>query len=880
MRKKLLRWALRLSPRSFRHEFDSEIEADFEEGWREARARGRVKALAFTLRTLGDVGRSGLGESWESRPRRKRMQPMVGPDAKLALRGIYRSPGFTALTVLALALGIGANTAIFSVVNAVLLSPLPYERSSELVRIWSSRAHLPLGGVSEPEYYDYGKSESIESIGAFIFPHDASLAFEAGEPEPVKRTFVTASLFRVLRADALHGRTFEDEENEPGKGDVAVLSHGLWQRKFASDPGVVGRTVRVQASPVTVVGVMPPWFQYPDADVDLWLPLTLIPERPRPRGAHFLRVVGRLKAGASLESARTELGVVAAQLELNYPDGYPGGSGLSVLVLPLADDLVAEVRPALLILLAAVGFVLLIACANVANLLLARAAGRERELALRRTLGASRWSVARLILTESVIVSLLSGAASLLLAYFMMGALLALAPADVPRLSAAAIDSRVLAFTLTISVLTGIGFGTLPAWGLSRASAGSVLGTPLHLTFRGARRRAQRALIASEVALTVALLVGAGLLLRSFENLVHVDPGFEAAPLAMARLSLPTRSYPDRAARARFFDELRRNLEGVAGVDATAFVSNPPLSGFASDAGFYVEGVDDPSFSGSEEYREVSSGYFRTLSIPLLAGRELDRHDDAEAPPVVVVSESFAHKYWKGGNPVGRRIKMGDRESKSPWLTVVGVVGDVRHGGLGASAGPIYYRPLVHAAEEITLIVRAHQEPEPILASIREEVKKLDRDLAAFGVETMEDRIAMSIARPRFNLTLITLFALLALVLASVGIYGLTRYAVTQRTSEIGVRVAFGASRSRILRMVLAEALATAGLGLVLGILASAGLSRALASVPDLLHGVTAIDLPTYAGVVVVLLAAVLVASFPSASRASRLPPVDALRHE
>ncbi len=450
--------------------------------------------------------------------------------------------------------------------------------------------------------------DSIESIGAFIFPHDATLAVEGGEPEPVKRTFVTASFFQVLGARALHGRTLAPEENNPGKGDVAVVSYGLWQRRFAGDPDLVGRTIRVEAKAMTVVGIMPPWFQYPEATVDLWLPLPLKPESPRPRAAHFMRVVGRLKDGASIESARTELDFVAARLEREFPESYPAGAGYGVLVLPLEEDLVAEVKPALIVLLVAVGFVLLIACANVASLLLARAAGRERELAVRKALGASRWRLLRQLLTESVLLSTASGAVSLLVANWTLPLLVAMAPAQVPRLNAVSIDGRVLAFTLAVSIVTGIVFGTVPAWRSSRASASSVLGAGLRRTMGADRRRAQRALLAAEVALAVTLLVGAGLLLRSFGNLLEVDPGFDTAPLATARLSLPLESYPDDGSCARFFDDLRRNLDGLPGVVSTAFVSNPPFSGFNSDYTFYVEGMDSVSYSGSEEYREDLAG--------------------------------------------------------------------------------------------------------------------------------------------------------------------------------------------------------------------------------------------------------------------------------
>ncbi len=880
MRKTLLRWALRLAPGEWRAEFGPEIEADFEEGWREARARGRSHGLAFTLRAVGDLVRSGLGERWDRIPKAKRRRSMIGQDARLALRGLYRSPTFTAVAVLALALGIGANSAIFSVVNAVLLSPLPYERSENLVRIWSSWAEFPRGGVSEPEYYDYRGGDSLESIGAFIFPHNASLAVEGEEPEAVTRTLVTASLFRVLETPALHGRTLEEEENAPGKGGVAVLSHGLWQRRFASDPGILGRTIRVEGETVTVVGVMPAWFQYPTAQVDLWLPLTLNPERPRGRGAHFLRVVARLREGATLESARSELGVVAGRLEREFPKSYPEGAGFSVLILPLADDLVAEVRPALLVLLGAVGFVLLIACANVANLFLARAAGRERELAVRKALGASQWSVVRQLLTESVLLSVLSGLASLILANGMTSALVRLAPREVPRLDSVSIDLPVLAFTFAVSILTGIAFGMVPALRLSRTGAGGVLGSGRRRTLGTEGRRAQKALLVSEVALAFTLLVGAGLLLRSFESLLRVDPGFDTTSLATARLSLPRETYPDQEARLLFYDTLRRNLDALTGVSRTAFASNPPFSGFTSDHTFYVEGTDHETFSGSEEYREVSPGYFRTLRIPLLAGREFDVHDDAVAPPVTVVSESFARKYWNEEDPVGRRIKIGERQSNSPWVTVVGVVGDVRHRGLALSTLPMYYLPYAHPDEEMTFLVRALAEPEALLPSIREEVRKLDPGLAVFAVETMDRKVATSIAQPRFNLTLLASFAVLALGLAALGIYGLARYAVTQRTSEIGLRVALGASQREIQGMVLGEGLRIAGLGLVLGLIGSAALSRTLASIPGLLHGISAMDLPTYIAVAGILSAVVVLASLPPAAKAARIAPLDALRFE
>lgn len=811
------------------------------------------------------------------------MSGAASQDVKYAWRALRSSPTFTVVAMAALALGIGANTAIFSVVNAVLLSPLPYERSEDLVRIWSAWTQFPKGSVSEPELYDYRSgSQSLEEIAGFTFPHDAALAVEGGEPEAIQRTFVSASFFRVLGVSALHGRTFRDEENEPGNENVALLSYGLWERKFAGDPGVLGKSIGVQARSYTVVGVMPQWFRYPDSGVDLWLPLSMNPKSPRGRGAHFLRVVALKRRDTGLDSLRAELELSARQIEQEFPESYPEGAGFGALVLPLAEDLVAEVKPALLILLAAVGFVLFIACANVANLLLARAAGREREIAVRRALGASNWSLVRQLLTESLLLSLASGAIALLVAHWMITGLVALAPGEVPRLDEVGIDARVLLFTLSVSVVTGVAFGMVPAWRTSRASGAGLLGAGARGNVGVNRKRAQKTFVTAEVALAVVLLIGAGLLLRSFANLILVEPGFETRKLATGRFSLPLETYPEDEDRVQFFESLRRNVAAISGVEAAALVSNPPFSGFNNDYTFYVEGMETvSSYSGSEEYRSVSPGYFHALRIPLLAGREFDEHDDENAPPVIVVSESFARKYWKEEDPLGRRIKMDDRASDSPWLTVVGVAGDVRHAGLAAETLPIYYRPYFQMSEEtMTLVVRASGKPEPVLASVRDEVRKLDPTLALFGVEPMEARVRSSIAQPRFNLMLLGLFAFLALTLAAVGVYGLARYSISQRTSEFGLRVALGATRGEISRLVLGEGLKTAGLGLLLGLLTSAALARGLASFPGILHGVSALDLPTYLAVAVLFSAVVLAASLPPASKAARIAPVEALRYE
>lgn len=802
-------------------------------------------------------------------------------DLRHAVRCLLRSPGFTIVAVLTLAIGIGANTAIFSVVNAVLLKPLPLPEPDRLVRVYELDEGRPWT-VSPPNFVDLRRESSVfEEMAAYT--GTAAALTGVGEAKRIFGSVVTAGFFRVLATSPMLGRTISTADTVAGQDRVVVLSHSLWQRQFGEDPAMVGRTVQLEGQEHTVIGVMPPAFEYP-AGAELWAPLAFSEEDlTTQRGAHYLEAIARLAPGVTVDEASAQVAAIAGVLELRYPDSNTGSSAMAV---GLRDALVGDVRPALLTLLGAVGLVLLIACANVANLLLARTAGRKRELAVRSAMGADRGRLVRYVLTESVLLALAGGVAGLLLAGLGLKLLLMLPVEEVPRLETAELDAAVLGFTAAVSMLTGVLFGLLPA-----LKAGSALDLTGALKSGGAAVTADRAggrtrsaLVVAEMALAVLLLVGAGLLLTSFVELQRVDPGFNPRGVLTFNMPLPNARYPEpRQARA-FFADLDQRIEALPGVESAAGVFGLPLSGF--NYTISVEKQDGgPAYTnpGEERYTQVriiTPDYFSTMEIPLLAGRALQESDRAGTQPVVVVNESAAKLLWPDDDPLGHTFELGTRLGGGARVggMVVGVVADIRHHGPGEESQPeVFAAHSQFPVDFMSITVRTSVPPESLVGPIREQLHMIDTELPMDQVRTMEQRVAESVAQPRFYMLLLSVFAASALFLAAIGIYGVMAYAVRNRVNEIGVRRALGARTGEVLRMVVGRAMALAMGGLAAGLLAAFALTRVLSG---LLYGVSPTDPLTFAGVAVLLGSVALLASFLPARRAAQVDPVVALREE
>jgi putative ABC transport system permease protein len=803
-------------------------------------------------------------------------------DIRYAVRSLKKSTGFTLVTVLTLALGIGANTAIFGVVDAVLLETLPAPEPDELVQVFET-SESEKWTVSPPNFTDWRAQSTVFEEMAAHYADSFALS-GGGAAESVLGEWVTAGFFRVLGREPLLGRAFTPADTVVGRDRVVVLSHALWQRRFGGRPDVLGRSIELEGESRTVVGVMPPGFAFP-AEAELWVPLAFTPEDlGTQRGAHYLDVLARLRDGVTIEQASTELTLIARRLEAQYPDT---NAGAGVAVVGLQEALTGGVRPALLILLGAVGLVLLIACANVANLLLARAAERRRELALRSALGAGSGRILRAGLTESLVLALLGGAAGLALALAALEVLVASPPAGVPRIEDARIDLTVLGFTLGLSLLTGLLFGLAPAVKAARTAdlgralreggAGSVGGS--------ARSRGRNALVVAEMALAVLLLVGAGLLLKSFVELQVVDSGFDPQGVLSFHVSLPETRYPEPRQSRAFFAGLLERIRSLPGVDGAAGVFGLPLSGFSYSMSVEVldgaPAYERPGEEKSTQLRVVTPGYFDVMRIPLVAGRPLTERDREEAPLAVVVNESAARLLWPDDAPLGHTLELatafglgGPRAGG----TVVGVVRDIRHRGPREASRPEVF--LAHAqfpVDFMSVTVRTSVPPESLVNPIRGELQQLDPELPMDSIRTMEQRLADSIAEPRFYMLLLSAFAASALFLASIGIYGVIAYAVKNRVAEIGIRRALGARAGDVVRMVVGGAVALALGGLAAGLLAALALTRILSG---LLYGVSATDPLTFAGVAIVLLAVALLASFIPARRAARVDPMTALREE
>ena len=856
-----------------RYHIDRQTEANVRAGM------GPEEARRAALRAFG-----GVEESKEQcrDARGVRWLDDFWQDVRYGLRSLAKRPGFTAVALVTLALGIGANTAIFSVVDAVLLRPLPFAEPDRLVVVWERNAQRPArhNTVSPANWLDWrDQSGSFESWAAFVMTRRNLTG--VGEPVEVNTQFVSGDYFAVLGTPPLYGRALTAEDDVASGADVVVLGYGLWQRRFGGDPGIVGRAITLNGKPQTVVGVMPRDFQLTikenanvSGNVELWAPLR-VAERDRSKVGRFLATVARLKPGVTAEAARTEVGGIAARLEAEYPE-YNTGWGIHVV--PVRDQLVGGVRPALLVLSGAVGLVLLIACANVASLLLMRAATRSREIAIRAALGAGRFRVVRQLLTESLCLAVLGGAAGLVLALWGTNLLLALAPPDLVGLPDVDLDLRVLGFTAGVAVLTGLVFGLVPALQASRVDLnGTLKEGGRQAAADNVATRLCRVLVVSEVALALVLLIGAGLLLRSFSTLRSVDPGFEPEGVVATAVRLPGVRYPEDSHCIAFFGDLLERLRATPGVRSASMVSTLPFAGIGSRTDFRIEGEPEPA-PGQEpgtDVMVVDPAYFETMGIPILAGRTFTSQEARTVSHVVIVNEALAKRHWPNESPLGKRIKI-DMMDEPQFCEIVGVVGDVRNKALDIPADTGIYWP--HAElpfSNMTVVVRSDRDPAGLFAPVREVVRDMDPDLPFAELRPMTAWMSDSLARERFSALLLAIFGSVAFVLAVVGIYGVLSYTVALRSGEIGIRMALGAQPADVVRMVLADGLRLTAVGLAAGLVAAVLLNGFVAS---LLYGVTGTDTATYAGASLLFLAVAVLACALPARRAVSVDPIVALR--
>ncbi|HEY8412590.1 MAG TPA: ABC transporter permease [Pyrinomonadaceae bacterium] len=803
-------------------------------------------------------------------------------DVRFAFRCLVKRPGLTAVALITLGLGIGVNTAIFSAVDSVLLRPLPLKDPAQLVAVWE---HTPSLGIVQNQmapanYFDLRNHNQVfTDVGAFT---DLSMNLTgAGEPERLDGQMMTASVFSLLGVQPAVGRTFAADEDQIGKEHVVVLSDALWRRRFNRDSAIINRQITINSESFTVVGVMPPSFFFPQRETELWIPWAMEPEQASGRGDHYLRVIARLKPAVTIAGANAEVESLAARLAAEYPRT---NEGLGILVRSFHQDYVGDLRLPILILFAAVGVVLLIVCANVANLLLAQATTRRREIAIRMAVGARRWTIARQFLIESLLLAIGGGLLGALGAIWGVEALSKLLPESLSKLQAINIDARVLLFTLGVVVLTAIAFGVVPALHATRANPGDSLSeTSRDLAGGMSGRHVRRLLVVSEVALAVVLLVGAGLLIRSFQRLRQVDLGFKTNNLLTMRMVLPLPKYLKAEARNAFYSELLRRVDEIPGVESAGMISFLPLSTSGMKFSFSVEGHASPTDMNLPFalYRAVSPDYFRATGIPLQRGRFFDTHDLPDATPVVVVNRRLAEHFWPGEEPTGKRIKVGPVDSPNPWATVIGVVGDVRQAGLYGDQQFEMYAPYAQERRSWLaprdLVVRTNRDAASLAGAVRQAVWAVDKDQPVSDVRTMDQVFAAAISRERFQMLLLALFATLALVLACVGLYGVISYAVAQRTHEIGLRMALGAQPRDVLRLVIRQGMVLTFAGLLLGTVGALAATRVMT---ELLYGVTSTDAVTFVGVGGLLVLVAFLACFIPARRATKVDPLVALRYE
>ncbi|HXL21524.1 MAG TPA: ABC transporter permease [Candidatus Dormibacteraeota bacterium] len=871
-----------LSPRAvdqeFEREMDSHLELMTEENMQ--RGMGREEARRAARMRLGGV--TQLKETNRELQGFPVLETFL-QDVRFALRMLRKNPGFTAVAVLTLALGIGANTAIFSVVYAVVLKPLPYPHAEQLVNVFAANAQEGIAGtgISYANFVDLRAQGHIFTELAVTQFHQLTLTGH-GEPAIVDSSVVTPQLFSLLEQKPIAGRTFFPDDGKVGAPPVVLLSENLWRASFGADPSILGNSINLDKRPFTVVGVMPAAFRYPalTSNGQVWIPLAQDPlfgSWLQRRGGHWLRVIGRLKPGVSQAQVEGELAAISARLAKEFP---AENSGWTIHTLPLQQMIVGDVKPSLLVLLGAVGLVLLIACANIANLLLTRATSRAREMAVRSALGAGRIRIIRQLLSETAVLGLLGGAVGIALAYWGVQSLTSFLPADLPRTDEIRVDHFVLGFAVILSILASCGFGLAPALFAADSHLQMSLREGGRSGESGKQRRARGFLAAGEIALAMVLLVGAGLLLRSFANLVSMSPGFDPAHIVKADISLPQFQYATPQQWAAFSSELLERVQSEPGMRDSAFVVPVPIAQGKVNLAFDIAGSPSLSAGSSRlaDYVSVSPEYFRVMGIRLLAGREFNAHDVIPSPRVTMISDALARRYFPNQDPLGKRLTFGFPLDSAGPREIVGIVADVRDIELGQAPEPMMYVPFAQAPFwGGAVVVKSTLSASSVAAALRADVRKIDKDLPVTDVATMPELLRASVEQPRFRTFLLGTFAAMALVLAAVGIFGVISYSVSCRTREIGIRVALGSSRTSILRMILRETLTLTVAGLALGVPCALVASR-LAK--HMLFGVSANDPATFSAVAAGLATVALLAAYVPARRAMRVDPMVALRHE